>query len=72
MGVMILPGVTIGDGVIVGAGSVVTKDLPPLYPSSRQSLQSHKAEEVTRFGRPCAVVLFRPIIHFRPVLKKWI
>ena len=25
----ILPGVTIGDGVIVGAGSVVTKDVPP-------------------------------------------
>ena len=28
MGAIILPGVTIGDGVIVGAGSVVTKDLP--------------------------------------------
>ena len=28
VGVMVLPGVTIGDGVIVGAGSVVTKDLP--------------------------------------------
>jgi acetyltransferase-like isoleucine patch superfamily enzyme len=27
--VMILPGVTIGDGAIVGAGSVVTKDIPP-------------------------------------------
>ncbi|MEO1045705.1 MAG: acyltransferase [Pseudomonadota bacterium] len=25
---LILPGVTIGDGVIVGAGSVVTKDIP--------------------------------------------
>lgn len=28
MGVCILPGVTIGDHVIVGAGSVVTSDLP--------------------------------------------
>lgn len=27
-GVIVLPGVTIGDNVIVGAGSVVTKDLP--------------------------------------------
>jgi serine acetyltransferase len=26
---MILPGVRIGDGAIVGAGSVVTKDVPP-------------------------------------------
>ncbi len=29
MSVAILPGVTIGDGAIVGAGSVVTKDIPP-------------------------------------------
>jgi acetyltransferase-like isoleucine patch superfamily enzyme len=30
MGVLILPGVTIGDGAIVGAGSVITKDLEPM------------------------------------------
>ncbi len=29
MSVVILPGVTIGDGAIVGAGSVVAKDIPP-------------------------------------------
>ena len=29
MGAIILPGVTIGDGVIVGAGSVVTENIPP-------------------------------------------
>jgi len=28
--VTILPGVIIGEGVIVGAASVVTKDIPPL------------------------------------------
>lgn len=28
-GAVILPGVTIGEGAIVGAGSVVTKDVPP-------------------------------------------
>jgi acetyltransferase-like isoleucine patch superfamily enzyme len=28
-GAMILPGIRIGDGAIVGAGSVVTKDVPP-------------------------------------------
>lgn len=27
--VVILPGVTIGDGAIVAAGSIVTKDVPP-------------------------------------------
>jgi lipopolysaccharide O-acetyltransferase len=26
--VFIMPGVTIGDGVVVGAGSIVTKDIP--------------------------------------------
>ncbi len=26
--VMIMPGVTIGDGVVIGAGAVVTKDIP--------------------------------------------
>ena len=28
-GAMILPGVTIGENSIIGAGSVVTKDIPP-------------------------------------------
>lgn len=28
--VIVLPGVTIGEGAVVGAGSVVTKDVPPL------------------------------------------
>lgn len=29
-GAIILPGVTIGDGSIIGAGSIVTKDIPPM------------------------------------------
>ena len=28
-GAMVLPGVTIGDNCVIGAGSVVTKDIPP-------------------------------------------
>lgn len=40
-GVIVLPGVTIGDNTVVGAGSVVTKDLPA---------------NVVAFGNPCKVV----------------
>lgn len=40
-GVIVLPGVTIGDGTVVGAGSVVTKDLPA---------------GVLALGTPCRVV----------------
>lgn len=40
-GAIILPGVTIGDQVVVGAGSVVTKDLP---------------SNVVALGNPCRVI----------------
>ena len=42
--VLILKGVTIGEGSIVGAGSVVTKDIPPY---------------VVAFGNPCKVIRAR-------------
>lgn len=37
---MVLPGVTIGENSVIGAGSVVTKDIP---------------ENVVAFGSPCKV-----------------
>ncbi len=40
-GVVVLPGVTIGDNVVVGAGSIVTKDLP---------------SNVVAVGNPCKVL----------------
>ena len=40
-GVIVLPGITIGDNVVVGAGSVVTKDLP---------------DNVVAVGNPCRVL----------------
>jgi maltose O-acetyltransferase len=40
-GVIVCPGVTIGENTVVGAGSVVTKDLPP---------------NVLAVGNPCRVV----------------
>lgn len=40
-GVVIVPGITIGDNVVVGAGSVVTKDLP---------------DNVVAVGNPCRIL----------------
>lgn len=40
-GVIVLPGITIGDNVVVGAGSVVTKDLP---------------SNVVAVGNPCRIL----------------
>jgi maltose O-acetyltransferase len=40
-GAIILPGVCIGDDVVIGAGSVVTKDIP---------------DHVVACGNPCRVV----------------
>ncbi|MDD3403769.1 MAG: sugar O-acetyltransferase [Hespellia sp.] len=40
-GVIVLPGITIGDNVVVGAGSIVTKDLP---------------SNVIAVGNPCHVL----------------
>ena len=39
--VVVLPGVTIGDGTVIGAGSVVTKDIPA---------------NVVAVGNPCHVL----------------
>lgn len=40
-GVIVLPGITIGDNVVVGAGSIVTKDLP---------------SDVLAVGNPCRIL----------------
>ena len=40
-GVLVMPGVNIGDNSVIGAGSVVTKDIPP---------------NSVAFGNPCRVV----------------
>ena len=40
-GAIVLPGVTIGDHSVIGAGSVVTKDIPP---------------NVVAVGNPCRVL----------------
>ena len=40
-GAIILPGITIGDNVVIGAGSIVTKDIP---------------SNVVAVGNPCKVI----------------
>ncbi|MCG9696681.1 sugar O-acetyltransferase [Shewanella sp. Isolate11] len=44
-GCIILPGVTIGDGAVVGAGSVVTKDIPAKTIAFGNPCRPHKAVE---------------------------
>lgn len=46
----ILPGVNIGDGAIVGAGSVVTKDIPPLAVAAGNPARVIKYIEQTNKG----------------------
>lgn len=46
----ILPGVSIGDGAIVGAGSVVTKDIPPLAVAAGNPARVIKYIEQTNKG----------------------
>lgn len=48
--VTILPGVTIGEGAIIGAGSVVVRDIPPF---------------AIAVGNPAIVVKFRDIESFK-------
>ena len=38
----ILPGIKIGEGAIIGAGSLVTKDIPSLFFSSMSSSKNIK------------------------------
>lgn len=40
-GAIIMPGVTIGDNVVIGAGSVVTGDVP---------------DNVIAYGNPCRII----------------
>lgn len=40
-GAIIMPGVTIGDNVVIGAGSIVTKDIP---------------SNMIAYGNPCRII----------------
>lgn len=57
--VTILPGIHIGDGAIIGANSVVTKDIPPYYVAG---------------GNPCKIIKKRfsdELIAYLEQLKWW-
>ncbi|GAB3128772.1 sugar O-acetyltransferase [Tsukamurella serpentis] len=51
-GVIVCPGVTVGRNTVIGAGSVVTRDIP---------------DHVVAVGNPCRVVRELPVEHVSPV-----
>jgi acetyltransferase-like isoleucine patch superfamily enzyme len=59
---VVLPGVTIGEGAVVTAGSVVTRSVPPMT-----VVQGNPAAPVARCGVP--MLLTTPLREFRKHLK---
>lgn len=53
--VIILPGVTIGEGAIIGAGAVVSKDIPPLAIAA---------------GNPIKIIKYRDSDHYYQLKKE--
>jgi len=51
IGVKILPGVTVGEGAIIGMGSVVTKDVPPCAIVGGNPAKVIKYRDIDKFER---------------------
>ena len=54
-GVLLMPGVTVGDNVVIGAGSVVTKDIPSntiAYGNPCRAVRENRPEETGRRTMP--------------------
>lgn len=52
--VVVCPGVTIGDGCVIGAGSVVTRDIPPLSFAAGNPVPRHPGDHRSRQHGPQA------------------
>lgn len=52
---IVLPGVTIGRGVTVGAGSVVTKDLPPFVCAAGNPARVHRGVMMSEHADPAVL-----------------
>ena len=61
-GAIVLPGVTIGDHSVIGAGSVVTKDIPPNVVAVGD-LYKRQAECAFPFLQALPVLPFPPVFH---------
>ena len=55
-GCMVVPGVTVGEGAVIGMGSVIVKDVPPMAVMGGCPATKIKERDFEHYSRICAVM----------------